>query len=656
MRGRESHRLYSFDMVFDIDTKQETLFESAIKPIICDVLSGYNCTVFAYGQTGSGKTYTMEGDRFFVTENGSCPIHGNENDGIIPRAIELIFESLRAKKMESSVSVSHLEIYNEELRDLLSTEESAKKLILLKNDSTKNSSRKNTCGLYVRGLEEIIVKSPQDIYNILSKSSQRRCVASTYLNERSSRSHCIFTVVIRTRETLETEDLVKTGTLNLVDLAGSESVGRSGAIDQRAIEAGHINTSLLTLGRVISALVDRQKHVPYRISVYVFYIETNLLIATISPESSLDESLSTLDYALRAKNIQNKPEINASMTQKSYVKELQITVNNYKKQIEALRNEKGIILPADQFQSMELTINTQKIEIDKLTTMIDHEKKEVLRITSLFQKQTSELGQLQIAKSQLQVLLRKISKTCKYKQHKTFLTTELQELTKTLNEVREELECHKLVIGAYENTEKELRSQAEDLKKVLESTLHDRALLLEKMGYCTFFFLLFYLLSAYLHAVSNTDQQKQLENQNVEQLSGGKNQLAIFWNQTKQQLDEFNSVQNDYIKDMSASIDKLQTQCQYLFLCVEKALKDATDSMAIICDKNVMTPLKKLSGTTDEWMQNYHLKNLGSVEKLIGKIKFQHLENSEKMKLKIMPQLFSKISQQMTEIQTQVYK
>ncbi|ETO21569.1 kinesin motor protein, partial [Reticulomyxa filosa] len=418
-RGRDGHRLYTYDMVFDNSANQQMLFESAIEPIICDVLSGYNCTVFAYGQTGSGKTFTMEGDRFLSAETAHAEHSSggvnNSNDGIIPRAIGAIFERLKDEKIESAVSVSHLEIYNEELRDLLATDETSKKLILLKDDSAKHCSRKNGSGLFVRGLEEVLVKCPQDIFNILFKRLQKKKkkkrtyntqhiffialpylrVASTNLNERSSRSHCIFTIVIRMREVMETEDLVKTGTLNLVDLAGSESIARSGAIDQRAVEAGHINTKSIYIYFYLFVM-------ELSINNSIYQIKKNLLIATVSPESSLDESLSTLDYALRAKNIQNKPEVNVAMTQKTYVKELQATLNDYKRQIEALRNEKGIILPTEQFESMETTISCQKNEIDNLNALIEHKTKELTQMSSLFAKQNDEIGHLQTLQRQLQ--------------------------------------------------------------------------------------------------------------------------------------------------------------------------------------------------------------------------------------------------------------
>jgi kinesin family protein 11 len=152
-------------------------------------------------------------------------------------------------------------------------------------------------------------------------AQKRRTTAETLMNKHSSRSHSIFTINIMMRETsAEGEDLIKRGTLNLVDLAGSENIGRSGAKDERKKEAGMINQSLLTLGRVITSLTDHQAHVPYRESKLTRILQESLggraktcIIATVSPScQSIDETMSTLDYAARAKNIKNKPEVRAT--------------------------------------------------------------------------------------------------------------------------------------------------------------------------------------------------------------------------------------------------------------------------------------------------------------------------------------------------------
>lgn len=257
-----------------------------VHPLIDEVLSGYNCTVFAYGQTGTGKTFTMEGERSPET-NVSW-----ENDplaGIVPRTLSQLFDELRLLQVDFSVKVTFLELYNEELIDLLSPAEDTSKLrwdsvASLKVSLSKGRSIVILCFFFFRifedstkkgaviisGLEEATVTSKSDVYHILERGSLKRQTAATLMNAHSSRSHTVFTVTVHIRESAnEGEEFMRTGKMNLVDLAGSENIGRSGAVEKRAREAGNINQSLLTLGRVITALVDHSPHIPYR---YVFLV------------------------------------------------------------------------------------------------------------------------------------------------------------------------------------------------------------------------------------------------------------------------------------------------------------------------------------------------------------------------------------------------
>jgi kinesin family member 11 len=216
------------------------------------MLSGYNCTIFAYGQTGTGKTYTMSGD---MSDNfGTCA----DSAGIIPRALYQLFHKLGLDEADSSVKCSFIELYNEELRDLLAADDNAKVKIF--EDSTRKGN------IVIQGMEESFIKTAEDGVKLLQEGSHKRQVAATKCNDLSSRSHTVFTITVHVKEIGEDgEDLLRTGKLNLVDLAGSENIGRSGAENKRAREAGMINQSLLTLGRVINALVDKSAHIPYRL-------------------------------------------------------------------------------------------------------------------------------------------------------------------------------------------------------------------------------------------------------------------------------------------------------------------------------------------------------------------------------------------------------
>ncbi|KAI8893164.1 P-loop containing nucleoside triphosphate hydrolase protein [Globomyces pollinis-pini] len=315
-------KTFSFDKVFGPNVSQQQVFDDVVSGMLSEVLLGYNCTIFAYGQTGAGKTHTMEGDLRDPTTGA----------GIIPRTLYSLFEQLENDTSEFTVRVSFLELYNEELKDLLAVDEDCKKLKLYEDLNRKGS-------VVINGVEETLVKSAADVITILQIGSKKRQTAATKMNDVSSRSHGIFTITVHIKEsTSDGEELLKVGKLNLVDLAGSENIGRSGAENRRAKEAGMINQSLLTLGRVINALVDRSPHIPYRESKLTRILQDSLggrtktcIIAAISPaRCSIEESLSTLDYAHRAKNIRNKPEVNQKLTKRALIRE-------YVNQIEQLK-------------------------------------------------------------------------------------------------------------------------------------------------------------------------------------------------------------------------------------------------------------------------------------------------------------------------------
>ncbi|KAM0940383.1 putative plus-end-directed kinesin ATPase [Dioscorea sansibarensis] len=319
----------AYYMVFGPSARQRDVYEQAIVPIVNEVLEGFNCTIFAYGQTGTGKTYTMEGDckRTKCGSKGQLP----SDAGVIPRAVKQIFNTLESQNAEYSVKVTFLELYNEEITDLLAPEELAKAALEDRQRKPLTLMEDGKGGVLVRGLEEEIVTNDNEIFTLMERGCAKRRTAETLLNKQSSRSHSLFSITIRIKEaTPEGEELIKCGKLNLVDLAGSENITRSGAREGRAREAGEINKSLLTLGRVITALVEHLGHIPYRDSKLTRLLRDSLggkiktcIIATVSPSvHCLEETLSTLDYAHRAKNIKNRPEINQKMMKSTLIKDL----------------------------------------------------------------------------------------------------------------------------------------------------------------------------------------------------------------------------------------------------------------------------------------------------------------------------------------------
>ncbi|RSM12214.1 hypothetical protein CDV31_006420 [Fusarium ambrosium] len=386
-----SNRSYNFDRVFSQAADQNMVFDDTVKPILDEMLSGYNCTIFAYGQTGTGKTYTMSGD---MTETLGLL---SDEAGIIPRVLQTLFNKLELEDAESTIKCSFIELYNEELRDLLSSDESAKLKIY------DDTSRRGHTSTVVQGMEEKHIKTAAEGVKVLQEGSLRRQVAATKCNDLSSRSHTVFTITTYVRKPNEhgVDALVSAGKLNLVDLAGSENIQRSGAENKRAAEAGLINKSLLTLGRVINALVDRGSHIPYRESKLTRLLQDSLggrtktcIIATISPaKSNLEETISTLDYAFRAKNIKNKPQLNPMMEKKTLLKDFTMEIEKLKSELIATRQRNGVYLSNEAYEEMTAQSESRRIvneeQAAKLETLESNLRN---KVQELFNLQSTFMG------------------------------------------------------------------------------------------------------------------------------------------------------------------------------------------------------------------------------------------------------------------------
>ncbi|XP_023117335.2 kinesin-like protein KIF11 [Amphiprion ocellaris] len=436
MNDKASRKTYTFDMVFGPAAKQIDVYRSVVCPILDEVIMGYNCTVFAYGQTGTGKTFTMEGER---SPDGEFTWEEDPLAGIIPRTLHQIFEKLSENGTEFSVKVSLLEIYNEELFDLLSPTEDVNERLQLFDDP------RNKRGVVVKGLEEVTVHNKDEVYQILERGAAKRRTASTLMNAYSSRSHSVFSVTIHMKEiTVDGEELVKIGKLNLVDLAGSENIGRSGAVDKRAREAGNINQSLLTLGRVITALVEKRPHIPYRESKLTRILQDSLggrtktsIIATVSPSSSnLEETLSTLEYASRAKNIMNKPEVNQKLTKRTLIKEYTEEIERLKRDLAATRDKNGVYLSAENYESMVGQITSHEEQIVEYTDKIAAMEEEIKKVTELFEESKTRLEQctmdLDDKQQRLEETSRDLQQTKEKLSEEEFICSELTSAQETL--------------------------------------------------------------------------------------------------------------------------------------------------------------------------------------------------------------------------------
>lgn len=297
-------------------------------------MAGYNGTMFAYGQTGCGKTHTMQG---FSKDP--------EHRGVIPNSFEHIFENIKiATDKEFIVQASYMELYNEEIRDLLAHDPKHK--LELKESPD--------IGVYVKDLTQKTVDNTEAMETLMDKGNEHRTTGSTLMNAKSSRSHSIFSIVIEVGEKREDgSDHITRGKLNLVDLAGSERPSKTGATGTRMKEGIKINLSLTALGNVISALVaGKHKHIPYRDSKLTRLLQDSLggntktvMLAAVGPaDYNYDETLSTLRYANRAKNIKNKPVLNEDPKD--------ALLRQYKEEIEMLRQLLQQQLGTEQLNSI----------------------------------------------------------------------------------------------------------------------------------------------------------------------------------------------------------------------------------------------------------------------------------------------------------------
>ncbi|XP_029972708.1 kinesin-like protein KIF15 isoform X2 [Salarias fasciatus] len=333
-------RTFIYDHVADMDTSQDSVFTCVAKNIVESCMNGYNGTIFAYGQTGSGKTFTMLGP-------SDLDNFTHELRGVIPRSFEYLFFLISREVEKSSQSKSFLckcsfiEIYNEQIYDLLDT---ASASLFLRENIKK--------GVFVEGAVEKFVNSAAEAYQVLSMGWRNRRVASTSMNRESSRSHAVFTMTLESKESINEVVNIRMSQLNLVDLAGSERQKDTHTEGSRLKEASSINRSLMCLGQVIMALVDvsngKNRHICYRDSKLTFLLRDSLggnaktfIIANVHPGSKcFGETLSTLQFAQRAKLIKNKAVINEDT--QGNVRQLQAEVKKLKEQLAHAMASQGV--------------------------------------------------------------------------------------------------------------------------------------------------------------------------------------------------------------------------------------------------------------------------------------------------------------------------
>uniref|UniRef100_A0A8C6A8W5 Kinesin family member 21A n=1 Tax=Marmota marmota marmota TaxID=9994 RepID=A0A8C6A8W5_MARMA len=418
-------KAFTFDYVFDIDSQQEQIYIQCIEKLIEGCFEGYNATVFAYGQTGAGKTYTMgTGFDVNITEG---------EQGIISRAVKHLFKSIEEKKHTAiknglpppdfKVNAQFLELYNEEVLDLFDT---TRDIDAKNKKSNIRIHEDSTGGIYTVGVTTRTVNTESEMMQCLKLGALSRTTASTQMNVQSSRSHAIFTIhVCQTRmcPQLDAENATDnkmisessqmnefetlTAKFHFVDLAGSERLKRTGATGERAKEGISINCGLLALGNVISALGDKSKratHVPYRDSKLTRLLQDSLggnsqtiMIACVSPsDRDFMETLNTLKYANRARNIKNKVMVNQDRASqqinalRSEITRLQMELMEYKTG-KRIIDEEGVESINDMFHEnamLQTENNNLRVRIKAMQETVDALRS---RITQLVSDQANQV-------------------------------------------------------------------------------------------------------------------------------------------------------------------------------------------------------------------------------------------------------------------------
>lgn len=390
---------FGFDRVYSPEATQEQVYAESARDVVMNALQGYNASIIAYGQTGAGKTHTMTGTL------------AGDDRGVIPRAVDDVFEHIShdcgaavGDTVNYLVRASYLQIYNEVISDLLKPES---KNLMIREDSKR--------GVYVEGLSEWVVRTPADVYDLMSRGSQARTTGATRLNELSSRSHAIFILVVEksylVHQTGQSERSVRIGKLNLVDLAGSERVHITGARGARLEESKKINQSLSALGNVIGALTDPKRqhvkgaHIPYRDSKLTRILEDSLggnckttFVAVISPAvESFSESLSTLKFANRAKKVKNAPRVNEDENHRTLLKKYERELKRLRAELQA--RSKDLV---DRRLVLQLEEARRKEQADKIAAMtaLERQSAEIAR-----QKAAMASLQKRISSMQSQLLV-----------------------------------------------------------------------------------------------------------------------------------------------------------------------------------------------------------------------------------------------------------
>ncbi|KAF7139372.1 hypothetical protein RHSIM_Rhsim07G0213200 [Rhododendron simsii] len=426
--GGSTKKLYKFDRVYTPKDDQVDVFEDA-SPMVTSVLDGYNVCIFAYGQTGTGKTFTMEGTEL--------------NRGVNYRTLEQLFKVAEERKdtYTYKISVSVLEVYNEQIRDLLATSSTSKKLEIKQASEGAH---------HVPRIVEARVENIKEVWDILRVGSNARAVGSNNVNEHSSRSHCLLCIMVRAKSLINGE--CTQSKLWLVDLAGSERLAKTDAQGDRLKEAQNINRSLSALGDVISALASKSSHIPYRNSKLTHLLQDSLggdsktlMFVQISPSvQDMGETVSSLNFASRVRGVELGPakrQIDMGELQK-----LKLQLDKVKQ--ESRSKDENFQYLEDKFKAKDQICRSQQEKLKEIGSQLESKtelckqmEKQILQLSQGMQGKEEICSSLKQQVDELQDKLRECEQVGpKALQHK------VQELEDKLKRKAQEFELHTMAL------------------------------------------------------------------------------------------------------------------------------------------------------------------------------------------------------------------
>uniref|UniRef100_A0AAQ5Z2B6 Kinesin motor domain-containing protein n=1 Tax=Amphiprion ocellaris TaxID=80972 RepID=A0AAQ5Z2B6_AMPOC len=594
-----TEKAFTYDYVFDPTAEQEEVFGTAVSPLLSGLFKGYHATVLAYGQTGSGKTFSMGGTYTSAQEN-------DPSVGVIPRVIGRLFEE-REKRTdcEFCLAVSYLEIYNEDILDLLCSSKD-KPTISIREDPKD--------GIKIVGLTERQVFSAHEMVGCLELGNSARTVGSTAMNAASSRSHAIFTITLEQRRGTDKSDSV-VSKLHLVDLAGSERQKKTKAEGDRLKEGISINRGLLSLGNVISALGDESKKntfVPYRDSKLTRLLQDSLggnshtlMIACISPaDSNMEETINTLRYADRARKIKNKPVVNidpraAEMKRlKQQVQELQVM----------LLHARGGVAPSAENVTKLLERNRA---LQDENNKLSRELSEAAGQTALMFEKIIMTEQ---ANEKLQSKLEQL-------RHHAACTVDLEKVVETLEdqELKENIEVMKNL--------QDIILELKVNKSALQITVHKKEASDESP-------------SAYTahHALRQAQLSKELIELN--KVLSLKEAFVRKMCQNDSQLEPMQSEHQKNVQTLQSAVDSLQKEKEDLVLALQSAKKDTNQA--------------KLSEQRRKRLQELEGQLIDMKKKLLEQSKLLKLKETSVQKVSKLMQEIQAMKSQRTQLMRQM--